>query len=136
MHRVRTPISKDRTNNPYREKHQLAEVHDGSIALVTGAAQGIGRATALRLAADGALVAANDREPSRALEEVDQAYGPRVGVHRILDLLRSHGTEATCPVPSCYSPPTWRTGSLSGRASASLRTVWTIGAVSPSPKRM
>jgi hypothetical protein len=45
----RTPISKDRANNPDREKHQLAEVHDGSIALVTDAAQGIGRATALRL---------------------------------------------------------------------------------------
>lgn len=48
---------------------------EGSIALVTGAAQGIGRATALRLAADGATVFVNDREPSEALEEVAESCG-------------------------------------------------------------
>ncbi len=53
------------------EAHPL----EGAVALVTGAAQGIGRATALRLAADGAVVAANDRKPSEALEEVAASCG-------------------------------------------------------------
>ena len=56
---------------------------EGTVALVTGASQGIGRATALRLAADGATVAANDREPSQALDEVTSACG---GVPAVADV--------------------------------------------------
>jgi NAD(P)-dependent dehydrogenase (short-subunit alcohol dehydrogenase family) len=47
----------------------------GRIALVTGAAQGMGAAHAQRLAADGATVVVNDRVPSAALDEVAARIG-------------------------------------------------------------
>lgn len=63
---------------------------EGTVALVTGAAQGIGRATALRLAADGATVVANDREPSEALDEVAGACG---GVAAVADVSSPEAVE-------------------------------------------
>jgi 2-hydroxycyclohexanecarboxyl-CoA dehydrogenase len=56
---------------------------DGKHALVSGAGQGLGRAIALRLAEDGARVAANDRRPSAGLEEVVHAAG---GVAAVADI--------------------------------------------------
>ena len=47
----------------------------GRVALVTGAAQGMGASHARRLAADGALVVVNDRVASAALDEVAAEVG-------------------------------------------------------------
>lgn len=48
---------------------------EGKVALVTGAAQGIGRATAERLARDGALVAVNGRVADERMAAVVAATG-------------------------------------------------------------
>ena len=56
---------------------------EGKTALVSGAGQGLGRAIALRLAAEGARVAVNDREPSDKVEQVVEQTG---GVAAIADV--------------------------------------------------
>lgn len=56
---------------------------EGKTALVSGAGQGLGRAIALRLAAEGARVAVNDREPSENVEQVVEQTG---GVAAIADV--------------------------------------------------
>jgi meso-butanediol dehydrogenase/(S,S)-butanediol dehydrogenase/diacetyl reductase len=58
---------------------------EGKVAFVTGAASGIGRATALRLAAEGARVFAVDRDEGRLTEVVAAiaAAGGEASAHRL-----------------------------------------------------
>jgi len=59
---------------------------DGKVCLVTGAASGIGRATALAFAREGATVVAADRDFAGAEETVRRATGPGTVVARRLDV--------------------------------------------------
>ena len=68
---------------------------EGRAALVTGAGSGIGRAVALRFAAEGARVALLDKADEAVLEAVAEEIGGAGG--RALGLVADEGLSASLP---------------------------------------
>ena len=68
---------------------------EGRAALVTGASSGIGRAVALRFAAEGARVALLDKADEAVLEAVADEIGGAGG--RALGLVADEGLSASLP---------------------------------------
>jgi NAD(P)-dependent dehydrogenase (short-subunit alcohol dehydrogenase family) len=65
----------------------------GKVAIVTGAGSGIGRATAVRLAAEGAKVIAADLAPDR-LDELAKEHRELALVPVVADVATAHGTDS------------------------------------------
>jgi rhamnulose-1-phosphate aldolase/alcohol dehydrogenase len=68
--------------------------HAGRIAFVTGAASGIGRAIARRLAAEGACVIVADLDGTKAVDAADELGGPDVAVGVQVDVSDAESVNA------------------------------------------
>ena len=78
---------------------------DGKVAIVTGAARGLGREYALRLAAEGARVVVGDmRDCAQTVAAVEAAGGTVMGA--TLDVADMASCSAMAePRETCTSPP-------------------------------
>jgi NAD(P)-dependent dehydrogenase (short-subunit alcohol dehydrogenase family) len=70
---------------------------DGRVVIVTGSASGIGQATALRFAAEGAKVVLADRDPVRGKAVADElaAVSPGCAIAQVCDVADEAQVEAT-----------------------------------------
>jgi len=78
----------------------MAERLAGRVALVTGGSRGVGRAIALRLAADGACVAVNYRREAQAADEVVSQITAAGGTARAYQASIDDGDAVTAMVSS------------------------------------
>ena len=76
--------------------------HAGRIALVTGAASGIGKAIAARLAADGACVVIADLDADKAADAAAELGAPRRRRRRRLRRHRRRGGPGAPSTPPCW----------------------------------
>ena len=75
---------------------------DGRVAIVTGAASGIGRAVALRMAAEGAVVIAADRNAERLDELKGEETMPGQVIRVVGDLSTSEGVEVVAEAAGAH----------------------------------
>src|SRR3981081_365406 len=78
--------------NPANMRSVMSQSMEGRVAVVAGASRGVGRATAIRLAQDGATVVLLARR-KLLLDEVVEIIGPSA-VPIVTDVTNSHDVQA------------------------------------------
>lgn len=87
---------------PAFAEYMVADMRlDGKIAVITGAGSGIGRASAMRFAEEGAKVVLFDVDEASARQTLSSMNGPHPGSMQILDL--THPTEVESAMQNVLS---------------------------------